>query len=128
MERHSVLLSRRRLRWVAYGIGLWIVLGIVLGQVIPGLVQRLQVEPNELELETPYIEYNIVATREAFALNRIVEESFTAEPMPSAEGIAREEVTIKNIRLWDHRPLLSTYNQIQTIRTYYASSDVDIDR
>ncbi len=123
-----ISLVRRRVRWAAYGIGLWIILGIIVGQVIPGLVQRLQVEPNELELETPYIQNNIVATREAFALNRIVEESFTAEPMPSAEGIAAEEVTIKNIRLWDHRPLLSTYNQIQTIRTYYDFLDVDIDR
>ena len=121
-------LVRRRVRWAGYGIGLWIVLGIVVGQVIPGLVQRLQVEPNELELETEYIQYNIEATREAFGLTRIVERAFPAEPMPSAEGIANSELTIKNIRLWDHRPLLDTYNQIQTIRTYYDFLDIDIDR
>ena len=123
-----VALIRRRVRFAAYGVGLWIVLGIVVGQVIPGLVQRLQVEPNELELETEFIEYNIAATREAFGLNRIVEVDYPAEPMPSAEGIAAAELTIKNVRLWDHRPLLDTYNQIQTIRTYYDFLDVDIDR
>lgn len=121
-------LTRRRVRWAAYGLGLWVVLGIVVGQVVPGLVQRLQVEPNELELETPYIEYNIAATREAFGLNRIVEQDFAAQPMPSALAIAEAELTIKNIRLWDHRPLLDTYNQIQTIRTYYDFLDIDIDR
>ena len=28
--------------------------------------------------------------------------------------------TIKNIRLWDYRPLLRTYGQLQEIRLYYA--------
>ncbi len=121
-------LVRRRVRWAAYGIALWLVLGVVVGQIVPGLVQRLQVEPNELQLETPYIEYNIDATREAFALNRIVERDYPAQPMPSARDIAEADLTIKNIRLWDHRPMLDTYNQIQTIRTYYDFLDVDIDR
>ncbi len=121
-------LVKRRLRFAGYGIGLWIVLGIVVGQLIPSLVQRLQVEPNELELETPYIEYNIAATREAFGLTRIVERDYAADPMPSADDIANSELTIRNVRLWDHRPLLDTYNQIQTIRTYYDFLDVDIDR
>jgi len=121
-------LVRRRVRWAAYGVGLWITLGIVVGQVIPGLTQRLQVEPNELQLETPFIEYNIAATREAFGLTRIVEQDYAAEPMPSADAIADADRTIENIRLWDHRPLLDTYNQIQTIRTYYDFLDVDIDR
>ena len=123
-----VALVRRRVRWAFYGVGLWVVLGIVVGQVIPGLTQRLQVEPNELQLETPYIEYNIAATREAFGLTRIDERDFPAEPMPTAADIAGAQLTIKNIRLWDHRPLLDTYNQIQTIRTYYDFLDIDIDR
>jgi len=37
-------------------------------------------------------------------------------------------VTINNIRLWDHRPLKDTYNQIQAIRLYYDFHDVDVDR
>ena len=123
-----VALIRRRVRWAAYGIGLWVVLGIVVGQAGPGLIQRLQVEPNELELETPYIDYNIAATREAFGLTRIEERDFAAQPMPTADDIANAQLTVKNIRLWDHRPLLDTYNQIQTIRTYYDFLDVDIDR
>jgi len=123
-----VALVRRRVRWAAYGVGLWVAMGIIVGQVIPGLTQRLQVEPNELQLETPYIEFNIAATREAFGLTRIVEQNYDAQPMPSAQAIAEADRTIDNIRLWDHRPLLDTYNQIQTIRTYYDFLDVDIDR
>ncbi|MFC1933463.1 UPF0182 family protein [Chloroflexota bacterium] len=119
---------RRNYRWPLYGIGGWIVAAIIIGGIFPGLVQRFQVEPNELGRERPYIEYNIDYTREAFALNRIEEQPFPAEEAPSPQDIAQNEVTIKNIRLWDPRPLKDTYNQLQSIRLYYDFNDVDIDR
>ncbi|MCG2691227.1 UPF0182 family protein, partial [Microgenomates group bacterium] len=37
-------------------------------------------------------------------------------------------LTIKNVRLWDRAPLLSTFSQIQEIRTYYEFANVDNDR
>ena len=40
----------------------------------------------------------------------------------------QDEATVKNIRLWDTRPLIDTYRQLQEIRTYYDFRDVDIDR
>jgi uncharacterized membrane protein (UPF0182 family) len=119
---------RRKFRWLLYGIGGWIGIIIIVGLIFPAIVQRFQVEPNELARETPYIEHNIEFTREAFALNRIEEQSFSAEEAPSAQDIAQNEVTINNIRLWDPRPLKSTYTQIQSLRPYYDFSDVDIDR
>jgi len=126
----AVLLAlvRRRIRWAMYSVGLWIVLSVVVGQVIPGLMQRLHVDPNELELEAEYIGYNIEATREAFGLAGIQVEDFPAEPAPIAQEIRENPATISNVRLWDHRPLLDTYNQIQAIRLYYDFLDVDVDR
>jgi uncharacterized membrane protein (UPF0182 family) len=125
-----ILLSvlRRNFRWPLYGLGAWIVAVIIVGGIFPGLVQRFQVQPNELALETPYIEYNIQFTREAFALDRVEEQSFPAEEAPSRQDVAQNEVTIDNIRLWDHRPLKDTYNQVQSIRLYYDFNDVDVDR
>jgi len=123
-----VSILRRNFRWAAYVIGGWIVAAIIVGGIFPGLVQRFQVEPNELVLESPYIEYNIQFTREAFALDRIEEQSFPAEEVPSYQDIAQNEATINNIRLWDHRPLKDTYNQIQAIRLYYDFYDIDVDR
>ena len=119
---------RRKFRWSLYAIGGWIALAIIVGQIFPALVQRFQVEPNELAREMPYIEYNIQYTREAFALSRVEEEPFPAEKSPSPQDVAQNEVTINNIRLWDHRPLKDTYNQIQAIRLYYDFNDVDVDR
>lgn len=119
---------RRNYRWPLYGIGAWIIAAILVGAVYPALVQRFQVQPSELARERPYIEYNIEYTRSAYALDRIEEQSFPAEPAPSRQDIATNEVTINNIRLWDHRPLKDTYNQIQSLRLYYDFNDVDVDR
>jgi len=123
-----VSVLRRNFRWVLYGIGGWIVVAILVGGIFPAVVQRFQVQPNELARETPYIEYNIQFTREAFALGRVEEQPFPAEETPTPQDIAQNEVTINNIRLWDHRPLKDTYNQIQSIRLYYDFNDVDVDR
>ncbi|MDY6893090.1 MAG: UPF0182 family protein [Chloroflexota bacterium] len=119
---------QRNSRWATYGIVGWVGIAIIVGGIFPGLVQRFQVQPNELVLEKPYIEYNIEFTREAFALNRIEEQAFPAEEAPSRQDIVQNEATINNIRLWDHRPLKDTYNQIQSIRLYYDFHDVDVDR
>ncbi len=119
---------QRKFRWLLYGIGGWIVVAIIVGGIFPTVVQRFQVEPNELARERPYIEYNIQFTREAFALNRVEEQPFPAEEAPTPQDIAQNEVTINNIRLWDSRPLKDTYNHIQSIRLYYDFNDVDVDR
>ena len=44
------------------------------------------------------------------------------------DDIDRNADTIKNVRLWDHQPLLDTFGQIQELRTYYDFVSVDNDR
>jgi uncharacterized membrane protein (UPF0182 family) len=41
--------------------------------------------------------------------------------------IAANPDIISNIRLWDWRPLLQTYRQLQEFRPYYSFNDIDID-
>jgi len=94
----------------------------------PEFIHRFQVVPNESALERPYIQHNIEFTRAAFGLADIQEELFPVEQDLTAPDIARNHLTIKNVRLWDHRPLLATYRQLQQIRTYYDFVDVDNDR
>lgn len=94
----------------------------------PAIVQRFRVTPNELAWERPYIVHHIRMTREAYALDRVEEKDFPAEETLAPAALARNSLTIKNIRLWDHRPLLTTYAQLQEIRTYYKFVDVDVDR
>ncbi|BCS54926.1 UPF0182 family protein [Geobacter sp. SVR] len=97
-------------------------------RVYPALLQKFKVAPNELALETPYIENNIKFTRFGYGLDRIETIPFDVDQELTAADIARNNATIKNIRLWDHAPLLKTYSQLQQIRTYYRFFDVDNDR
>jgi len=96
--------------------------------VYPGLLQKFKVAPNELALETPYIENNIKFTRFGYDLDKIETIPFDVDLKLSGTDIANNDATIKNIRLWDHAPLLKTYSQLQQIRTYYKFFDVDNDR
>ena len=95
--------------------------------VYPRFVQQFRVAPNELTVETPYIRNGINATLHAFGLDRVREQTFTSEPVTAAV-IDRNRATVDNVRLWDYRPLLDAYRQLQTLRPYYVFGDVDIDR
>jgi hypothetical protein len=121
-------LARPGLRLVAVAVavlvGVW-VLGLGL---YPAALQRFRVAPNELEAERPYLVHNIRMTRQAYGLDRIVEREFPADETLDPGALQRNAPTIKNIRLWDHSPLLRTYAQLQEIRTYYKFTDVDVDR
>jgi len=118
----------RALRLIGAGVGLWILAAIMLGELYPTAVQNFDVRPNEFVREKPYIEYNIAFTRQAFGLADVMEVNHPGEDAPTAADLARNADTIANIRLWDYRPLLDTYDQLQSIRPYYDFRDVDIDR
>jgi uncharacterized membrane protein (UPF0182 family) len=94
----------------------------------PALVQRLRVAPNALVAESPFIAHHIRLTRRAFALDRIEERDFPARESLDAADLGRNTETLRNVRLWDHAPLLATFAQLQEIRTYYRFVDVDNDR
>ena len=121
-------IARSGLRLVAGGlIALALVWVAGLG-VYPALLQRFRVTPNELAAERPFIGHNIRMTRQAYGLDRIVEREFPADEALDARALERNGATIRNIRLWDYRPLLRTFAQLQEIRTYYKFVDVDNDR
>ncbi|GBE37250.1 hypothetical protein BMS3Bbin07_01410 [bacterium BMS3Bbin07] len=96
--------------------------------VYPSLLQNFKVSPNEIVLEKPYIEQHIKFTRYGYDLERIQTEPFDVSEKLTFTDINRNISTIRNIRLWDEKPLLKTYSQLQQIRTYYKFVDVDNDR
>lgn len=96
--------------------------------LIPHAVQRFVVQPNELTQEEPYIRRNITLTREAFNLEPIKVETFNPLGNLTFADLQKNDPTIRNIRLWDTRPLLETNRQLQQIRPYYRFFDADIDR
>ncbi len=113
---------------VVLGAGGMVLASSVLGGVYPGILQRFSVDPNELTREGPQIVEHIKATRWAFDLERIEEDALTGDAGLTREDIDANDLTVQNVRLWDHRPLLETFAQVQEIRTYYEFARVDNDR
>ncbi len=101
---------------------------ILVSGLFSALFNRFYVKPSELQLETPYIERNIALTRQAYNLRQIAVKPFEAEEKLSFATLEANRPTVDNIRLWDVQPLMSTYAQLQEIRTYYRFLDMDIDR
>jgi len=123
-----VNIRSRGARLPLIGSGILVGGAIIIGAVPSALVQKLVVEPSELAREAPYIRYNIQATRQAYGLNRIEEQPFAATEDLARADIEANPLTIRNVRIWDERPLVQTYQQVQEIRPYYVFPDVDVDR
>ena len=94
----------------------------------PMVIQTFIVEPNELQVETPFLAHNIGLTRKAYNLDKVEVHDFSGTGALSREDMAANETTISNIRLWGWRPLMDSYNQLQSIRSYYEFQGVDLDR
>jgi hypothetical protein len=110
------------------GVGILLVASVVLSGLYPAVIQRLRVEPQELEREAPYIERNIELTRFAYGLDEVEVREFPAETQLSAEQVAANRSILESVRLWDPATLQAVYQQLQTFRPYYDFVDVDPDR
>lgn len=101
--------------------------GVIITQIYPAVVQRFQVEPNELARETPYIEHNLRFTRVGFGLDALERRRFQyapGNPVPvaaTAEGFS-------GLPVWNRNTLMQTYRSLEARFPYYDFSDVTIDR
>jgi uncharacterized protein len=117
-----------RSRFLTYNFIAYSILALTTTQALPYIVQRFIVQPNELARELPYIRNSIALTRDAFNLDAVEVETFDPRYELTYADLQRNDLTIRNIRLWDTRPLLQTNRQLQQIRPYYRFQGADIDR
>jgi uncharacterized membrane protein (UPF0182 family) len=112
------------------GLGLMVLTSIVVGGVYPAIVQQFQVRPSELVRERPFIEQNLISTRQAYKIaDAEIEEYAGSVSPPSREVLNASAGTLDNIRLLDPAVVSPTYNQLQQIRGYYSfNARLDIDR
>jgi uncharacterized membrane protein (UPF0182 family) len=125
-----VLWSILRQQWRPGLAGIVLLVGgsLIGTQILPALIQRFEVVPNEISKERPYIESSIQYTRQAYNIDKVQEKEFPSLETLTPALLKKNELTLQNIRLWDHRPLLRTFSQLQVIRPYYDFVDVDNDR
>jgi len=118
----------RRFRLFIYGILILIGVSMLGGWAYPTAIQSFVVEPSEFSFEQEYLDYNIEYTRRAYGLDQFATRRYDPSADLTWDDLRENPGTIKNVRLWDYRPLLTTVNELQAIRLYYRFSDVDIDR
>ena len=109
-------------------LGLLVVASIVLQGVYPAVVQRIRVDPQELAREREFIERNLEATRRAYGLDEVVRQPFAIRNDLDEQDVLDNDVTLRNVRLWDPEVLETTYSELQSLRPYYEFLDVAIDR
>ncbi|RYB92920.1 UPF0182 family protein [Nocardioides oleivorans] len=111
------------------GVALFALSAIILGLVVPTLVQALQVNPNVPDREGPYLEKNIEATRQAFMLDQIEEEQFAGSPIPADGRLQALDGITSSVPLVDPKVASETFQRQQQVRPYYAVNNVlDVDR
>ncbi|MGM0652854.1 MAG: UPF0182 family protein [Bacillota bacterium] len=118
----------RRFRLFLYGILVLVGVSLLGGWAYPAAIQSFVVEPSEFDYEEEYLAHGIEFTRAAYGLDQFKPRPFAANQQLSWNDLRENDGTIKNVRLWDYRPLLTTFNELQAIRPYYRFLDVDIDR
>ncbi len=117
----------RRL-WVAVGgMSAGLVVSILVG-AYPSLVQRIVVQPAELSRESPYIKREIDFTQRAYGVRDVQVRPYGGNAQVTAQDVGADQATIENLRLWDDRQIQQTYQQLQSIRTYYSFNHIDLDR
>jgi uncharacterized protein len=98
-----------------------------MGAVYPAIVQRLQVEPNQLARENEYIRWHMEHTQRAYGLDAIERRAFTyRRPDPSIW--AELAPTLEALPLWDPEQLQTAFTEMQAKYRYYQFPDVDFDR
>ncbi|TCJ31223.1 UPF0182 family protein [Nocardioides jejuensis] len=111
------------------GLALLVLSAILLGMIWPGVVQQFQVKPSLGDKELPYIERNIKATREAYAIADTDVSQYTGKSTLSAADQRAELANVPGIRLVDPQLIRKAFENQQQLRRYYTVADVlDVDR
>ena len=122
-------LPRRGIRGPLLGaVSLALLLVPLLEVALTPVLQLLLVKPRELQLETTYLARSIRATRAAFQLDDISTRFVKPRRRLTRADVQASQATLRNIRLWDSQPLLSTNRQLQQLRVYYRFSTAAVDR
>ena len=111
------------------GVGLLLLSALLVGGIYPALVQRFQVKPAEPDREAPYIQRNIEATRDAYNIDDVDVQDYTARTDAAPGQLREDSDTTASIRLLDPAVLSPTYRNLQQIRAYYDfPQSLDVDR
>ncbi|MCX6402410.1 MAG: UPF0182 family protein [Actinobacteria bacterium] len=102
------------------GSALLIISSVLIGGVWPGFVQQVQVKLDEQTIESPFIERNIAATRDAYGLSNVNYQSYEGSETVDSAILAKDAATLQNIRLLDPYVASTTFEQLQQLKGFYS--------
>ncbi len=111
--------SGRAFRLPLAGLALWAVVSLVGSGLVPSLVQRFSVVPNQFDREQPYIARDLASTRAAYNLAQVQVQPFSGAGAVTGAALAQDKPTLDNIRLWDWPQLAQVYSSKQRFKQYY---------
>jgi uncharacterized protein len=121
----------RDMRLPAMAAALLVLSSVLVGGVFPLLMEQFSVRPNAADVERPYIERNIAATRQAYRIGGdwVEYRDYPGVGTKSPRDVAADVTTIANVRLLDPNVLSRTFTQQQQLKNFYGFPDVlDLDR
>jgi uncharacterized membrane protein (UPF0182 family) len=121
----------RQRSWVLPGIAFALLLAsaLIIDTIVPAVIERFIVRPNAITKEQPYIQRNINATLQSYALDPSKLQVIDASGVGSTTALATDTGAQAAARLLDPNVLSSTYQQLQQQRAYFGfPPSLDIDR
>ena len=111
------------------GVALFALSAIILGLIVPTLVQAIRVNPNVPDREGPYIKANIDATRAAYQLDQIDVRDVGGTAVAADGELEALDGMTDGIPLVDPQIVSEIFEQQQQVRAYYSVPNVlDVDR
>ncbi len=106
---------------------LWVVVALVAGQIYPAVVQRFSVQPNVSTKEIPYIQRNIIATKNAMGLTTVKSVEVEYEQITAAD-VSSDSEPLQDVRQLDPIQMRDRFVLDEGQTSYYAIRDLDVDR
>ena len=111
------------------GVALFALSAIILGLIVPTVVQAIRVNPQVPQREGPYIKANIDATRKAYALDQVEMDTVQGTPVTGGGRLDTLDGMTSSVPLVDPQVVTEIFEQQQQVRAYYSVSNVlDVDR
>lgn len=120
-----VFVKKGKLKNAVICIGAYALVALLVN-VVSLAVDLFYVSPNEIAVESKYIQHNIDYTKKAYGLDNVTETEYSVNTSATKENVLSNEDTIRNIRVMDFGASLTATNQLQGIRNYYEFKDLDV--
>src|SRR5690625_2662593 len=120
---------RRSLLLPGISLGLLLLSAGLMGWLWPTLVQQFQVNPNEQELQSEYIQRNMDGTDNAYGLHNVEVQDYDATTQAEPGQLADDAATVPGARLIDPNIVSPAFTQLQQVRGFYTFPErLDFDR